>query len=378
MNSALLLVPLLILLASSAVAALFGLPRLNGRLSLTRLSWLLALAPLSAFVLLLILAPKTPADPPLVWSFEWLPAFGLRLGFYYDSLSALFALLVTGIGTLVIIYTGYYFKGDQTAWRFLAYLLLFMASMLGLVMAGDVISLFIFWEGTSITSFLLVAYKTKDEAARKGAFQALFLTGGGGIALLAGLLMVAYVSGSTSFVEILNSGDALRSSAIYPVMLLLVAFGAFTKSAQFPAHIWLPRHDRANPGQRLPALRHYGQGRHLPDGAYEPGAGVHRFAVLPADRRRRDDDDRRRVSRPEAERPEVVAGLLHHQPAWRDDGDDRPGYQHRLQVAGDRRAGHALYTTACCSWLAGIVDHETGTRDLRRLAGCARRCRSPS
>ncbi len=86
MNSALLLVPLLILLASSAVAALFGLPRLNRRLSLTGLSWLLALAPLSAFVLLLILAPKTPADPPLVWSFDWLPAFGLRLGFYYDSL----------------------------------------------------------------------------------------------------------------------------------------------------------------------------------------------------------------------------------------------------------------------------------------------------
>ncbi|PJF45248.1 MAG: monovalent cation/H+ antiporter subunit A, partial [Candidatus Thermofonsia Clade 3 bacterium] len=97
--------------------------------------------------------------------------------------------------------------------------LLFMTSMLGLVLAGDVITLFVFWEGTSITSFLLVAYKTKDEEARSGAFKALFVTGGGGIALLAGLLFASAISGSTDLATILRSGDALRNDAWYPVML---------------------------------------------------------------------------------------------------------------------------------------------------------------
>lgn len=181
--------------------------------------------------------------------------------------------MVAGIGTVVVIYAGYYFKesptsspseGDREAprsdsgvegrrggdARFLTYLLLFMASMLGVVMAGDVVTLFIFWEGTSITSFLLVAYKTKDEEARKGAFQALFITGGGGIALLAGLLMVSFVTGSTQFTAILSSGDALRNSAIYPVLLLLVAFGAFTNSSSGP-HLAAAGHDHCRHGLHI-------------------------------------------------------------------------------------------------------------------------------
>jgi multicomponent K+:H+ antiporter subunit A len=115
-----------------------------------------------------------------------------------------------------------------------------MAAMLGLVMAGDILTLFIFWEATSIVSFLLVAYKFKDEAARKGAFKALFITAGGGIALLIGLLLMAHVAGNARFIHILASGDALRESGYYPLILGLVAIGAFTKSAQFPFHIWLP------------------------------------------------------------------------------------------------------------------------------------------
>ena len=268
MNSALLVLPLAVILAGAAVAALFWLTPLRGRLSITRLALALALAPLAAFIVLLVMTPATAGGQAVTWSFTWIPSFDLQVGLYFDGLSALFALIVTGIGVLVTVYAGYYFKAAPTLTptlsqgergpelplplgegrgegenhaRFLTYLLLFMASMLGVVMAGDVITLFIFWEGTSITSFLLVAYKTKDEAARRGGFQALLITGGGGIALLAGLLMVSAIAGDTSFAAILGSGDALRSSAIYPVMLLLVAFGAFTKSAQFPAHIWLPR-----------------------------------------------------------------------------------------------------------------------------------------
>ena len=141
---------------------------------------------------------------------------------------------------MIIVYAGYYFNGQPDARRFFVYLFLFMAMMLGLVLAGDVITLFMFWEGTSIVSFFLVAYKAKDPAARQGAFRALFITGGGGIALLAGLLFTSYIAGGTDYVTILGSGEQLIGSQFYLVALGLVAFGAFTKSAQWPAHIWLP------------------------------------------------------------------------------------------------------------------------------------------
>jgi len=240
MNDLLLLLPLFIIFTGALVAALFGLPALNRRLSIIQLSWLLALAPLTAFLVLLQYIPDLQANLAFTWQVAWIPSLGLNAGLYYDSLSALFALLITFIGTLVVIYTGQYFKSDQGAWRFLTYLLLFMGAMLGLVMAGDVLTLFIFWEGTSIVSFLLVAYKYKDAEARQGAFKSLFITAGGGIALLIGLLFMAHVVGDSRFIAILSCGDALRESGFYPLILGLVALGAFTKSAQFPFHFWLP------------------------------------------------------------------------------------------------------------------------------------------
>ena len=239
----LLFAPLLTILVAALVAAAAGLPGLNRRLTVSRLAWLLAFAPLAAFGLLLAAVARLGPGPALEWRVDWLPSLGLSLGLYFDHLSALFALLVTGIGTLVVVYAGTYFKSQERPWgewRFLAYLLLFMTAMLGLVLAGDVITLFVFWEGTSVTSFLLIAYKSKDEAARRGAFKSLFITGGGGIALLIGLLLLSHVAGSSDLAAILTSGDALRESALYPAMLGLIALGAFTKSAQAPFHIWLP------------------------------------------------------------------------------------------------------------------------------------------
>ena len=239
----LLYAPLLTILVGVLVASTAGLPSLNRRLTVTKLVWLLALAPLAAFGFLLAAVAHLGRGPALVWRVDWIPSLGLSLSLYFDHLSALFALLVTGIGTLVVVYAGYYFKSEERPWgewRFLTYLLLFMTAMLGLVLAGDVITLFIFWEGTSVTSFLLIAYKTKDEAARRGAFKSLFITGGGGIALLLGLLLLSYIAGSSDLTTILSSGDLLRESALYPAMLGLIALGALTKSAQTPFHIWLP------------------------------------------------------------------------------------------------------------------------------------------
>lgn len=201
--------------------------------------WLLSLFPATSFTLILLEIIGLGGEK-LTLSRSWIPSLGLDVSLYLDGLSGLFALLVVGIGTLIMIYAGYYFADDAKAGRFFAYLFLFMGSMLGLVLAGDVLTLFIFWEGTSITSFLLVAYKSKYESARNGAFKALFITGGGGIALLAGLLFVGYVAGGTDFKTILAAGDLLRAHPFYLAMLGLVAFGAFTKSAQVPVHFWLP------------------------------------------------------------------------------------------------------------------------------------------
>lgn len=243
MNDLRLPIPLLITLIGTLIAAAAGLPVLNRRLTVTRLAWLLALAPTAVFGLSLAGAATLGSGEAHIWKYAWIPSLGLDVSLYFDHLSALFALLVSGIGALVLIYAGYYFKNEGQPWgewRFLAYLMLFMTAMLGLVLAGDVITLFIFWESTSIASFLLIAYKTKDEAARRGAFKSLFITGGGGIALLIGLLLLSYLSGSSDLATILGSADLLRVSDLYPLMLVLIVLGAFTKSVQVPFHIWLP------------------------------------------------------------------------------------------------------------------------------------------
>lgn len=238
-------IPFVAILAAALAAALIGqtnwLQKQNGCINLTTLAWLLASAPLFSFFLLLQKVPLINSDATVQASISWLPSAGLNFSFYLDGLSLLFALLITGIGTLIIIYSGYYFQIEPSAWRFLSYLFLFMAAMLGLVLADDILTLFILWEGTSITSFLLVAYKYNYPEARQGAFKALFITGGGGIALLVGLLLVANITGETSLSAILQSGELLRDSALYPFALGLLALASLTKSAQFPFHIWLPR-----------------------------------------------------------------------------------------------------------------------------------------
>ena len=185
----------------SSIAVLWGAALLTWLLrsqlpSSTMRGWLLAVFPAVSFGLLLS-ASVGIGDSAESFSQPWISALDLNFTLYFDALAALFALIVTGIGTLIIIYAGYYFADDRDANRFLAYLFLFMSMMLGLVLAGDVLTLFMFWEGTSITSFLLVAYKYNYESARKGAFRALFITGGGGIALLAGLLFTSYIAGGS-------------------------------------------------------------------------------------------------------------------------------------------------------------------------------------
>ncbi|MGD9311060.1 MAG: monovalent cation/H+ antiporter subunit A, partial [Desulfosarcina sp.] len=157
-----------------------------------------------------------------------------------DGLSLLFAALILGIGLLVILYARYYLSDADQAGRFYAYLLLFMASMTGVVLANNLLLLWFFWELTSISSFLLIGYWHHRSDARKGARMALTITGAGGLALLGGFILIGQTVGSYSIDVVLSNGDLIRHSGRYHTILLLVLLGAFTKSAQFPFHLWLP------------------------------------------------------------------------------------------------------------------------------------------
>ncbi|WP_311272528.1 MULTISPECIES: putative monovalent cation/H+ antiporter subunit A [unclassified Rhizobium] len=205
-----------------------------------RAAWLLALAPALAFLHFLGFLPEIAAGEVVTGGYVWVPSFNLSFSWFIDGLSLTFALLITGIGTLIVLYAGGYMKGHPQQGRFLAFLLLFMGAMLGVVVSDSLMMLFVYWELTSITSFLLIGFDHKREASRRAALQALVVTGGGGLALLAGLIFIWNISGTTQLSLLVHGNDVLRQSPFYFATLLLVLGGAFTKSAQFPFHFWLP------------------------------------------------------------------------------------------------------------------------------------------
>ena len=198
------------------------------------------IAPALALAYVVSMMPQVLAGEVIIHSVEWIPAIGLTLSTRLDGLALMFLLLILGIGLLVIFYARYYLSKGEAMGRFYAYLLLFMTAMFSIVIANNVLQLWMAWEVTSISSFLLISFWSSKSESRKGARMALTVTGAGGLALLAGLLIIADIVGSYNLEVILASGDLLREHALYPVLLLLVLFGAFTKSAQFPFHFWLP------------------------------------------------------------------------------------------------------------------------------------------
>ncbi|WP_445001446.1 putative monovalent cation/H+ antiporter subunit A [Halomonas mongoliensis] len=205
-----------------------------------RTSFVLAVFPAALALWFLNQLPAVMAGETLVLSMEWVPSLGMSLTFVVDGLSMLFALLVTGIGTFVLIYAGGYLKGHPDLVRFHLAILAFMVSMLGLVLADGLFTLFVFWELTSITSYLLIGFNHTDLEARKSARQGLFVTVAGGLALMAGLAMLGVAGGSWSLAELNAMDDVLREHDLYTPLLICLLLGAFTKSAQFPFHFWLP------------------------------------------------------------------------------------------------------------------------------------------
>jgi multicomponent Na+:H+ antiporter subunit A len=229
---------MLLAVLSGFIVAILLVP--TGKWLKGKWSFLIAVLPTALFAYFLSKISIVSSGNPILQKVEWIPQLGVNLDFNLDGLSLIFSLMITGVGALVFIYTSNYLKGHEYLDRFFGYLCLFMAAMLGLVLSDNLITLFVFWELTSISSFFLIGFNNKDVASRKSALIALAITGIGGLCLLAAALVAYHITGTYSIIEILQSDISLQNNSLYIALVCLVFGAAFTKSAQFPFHFWLP------------------------------------------------------------------------------------------------------------------------------------------
>lgn len=228
---------LLIVLLPFLATVLPGLAIGRGR---TACAWATAAPAIVALTLLLSQAPAVFNGEVITASWDWLPALGLNLSLMLDGYGFLFALLILGIGLLIILYARYYLSEEDPMGSFYAMLLAFMGAMLGIVLSNNILLLVVFWELTSLSSFLLIGYWRHRADARQGARMALTITGAGGLALLGGALLLGHIVGSYELTEILSQGEMIQAHPLYAPTLILILLGAFPKSAQVPFHFWLP------------------------------------------------------------------------------------------------------------------------------------------
>ncbi len=334
--------------------------------------WIIALLPLSLFAYFARLIGPIAAGETIAVTYPWVPSLGVNLSFYLDGLSLLFTLLITGIGALVIIYASGYLAHDQAIGRFYAWTLVFMASMLGGVLADNLITLFVFWELTTISSYMLIGFNHTKDRSRAAALQALLVTSTGGLAMLAGLILLGQIGGSLELSVLVERADAIRADALYLPVLILILLGAFAKSAQVPFHFWLPNAMEAP--TPVSAYLH---------SATMVKAGIYLMARLSP------------TLGGTAAWQYTVTGvgattmLLGALMAWYQSDLKRIlaystisalGILTMLLGLGSELAaeamvvfllGHALYKGALFL-VVGIIDHETGTREIEKLGGLRR------
>ncbi len=229
---------LLIIAALPFIGAL--LPGLMIRAGRNACAIATAVPTLFALTMLIVLAPAVLRGEVIQAQIEWLPQLGLSASFFLDGLGLLFAGMILGVGLLITLYARFYLSGEDPMGQFYTYLLMFQGAMLGIVLSDNILLLLIFWELTSLSSFLLIGYWKHLPEGRQGARMALTVTGAGGLAMIGGMLILGNIVGSYNLTDILAAGDLIRASEWYLPALILILLGAFTKSAQFPFHFWLP------------------------------------------------------------------------------------------------------------------------------------------
>ena len=335
-------------------------------------AWLAAAVAGAALALTFSVYPEMSNGQVLRFDAAWLPAYDLRFTLRMDGLAWMFCMLVSAIGLLVVLYARYYMSSDDPVPRFFSFFLAFMGSMLGAVLSGNLIQLVFFWELTSLFSFLLIGYWHRNAAARDGARMALVVTSAGGLCLFAGALVLGSIVGSYDLDAVLAAGSRIKAHALYVPALALVAAGALTKSAQFPFHFWLP-HAMAAPTP-VSAFLHSAAmvklGVFLLARLWPAMAGTDAWIwivgtaglvtlVLGAYIAIFQNDLKGVLAYSTISHLGLITVLL--------------GLNSRVAfvAAVFHIINHATFK-ASLFMAAGIIDHETGTRDLRRLSGLYR------
>lgn len=360
----LILISLVVLpFAGSIVAALLPNSARNAA------AWLAGAIAIAGLITVSALYSEVLGGASIRHDIEWLPQFGLTFTLRLDGFAWAFSILITGIGALVMLYARYYISPSDPVARFFSLLLAFMGAMLGIALSGNLIQLVFFWELTSVLSFLLIGYWHQNVSARAGARMALTVTAIGGLCLFAGVIVLGHIVGSYDLDVVLSSGNQIRAHSLYLTALILILLGAFTKSAQFPFHFWLPQAMNAP----TPVSAYLHSAAMVKAGVFLlvrlwPAMGGTDYwlwlvgttglttFVLGAFFAVFQQDLKGLLAYSTISHLGLITLLI---------GLDRPL---ALVAAIFHMLNHATFK-ASLFMAAGIIDHETGTRDIRRLSG---------
>lgn len=345
--------------------------------------WFVLILPLVLFIYFLTKLPVTSAGNVVHHSVPWVPSLGIHFDLYLDGLSMIFALLITGIGTLVVLYSIYYLAKDREKLNnFYVYLVMFMGAMLGVVLSNNLIVIYIFWEITSVSSMLLIGYWYTRDKSTYGAQKSLLITVFGGLSMLGGFSLLYVMTGTFNIRDIIANADIVTSSSLFLPAMIMILLGAFTKSAQFPFHIWLP--DAMEAPTPVSAYLH--SATMVKAGIYLVarftavfGGTAEWFWIVSltgiitmlwgAVSAIRQKDLKSILAFSTVSQLGMIMSMLGvGSAAYYFNGGDTALYTTAILAAVFHLINHATFKGSLFM-TAGIIDHETGTRDIRKLGG---------
>ncbi|WAA10012.1 Na+/H+ antiporter subunit A [Fervidibacillus albus] len=354
------------------------------RLRQVHTGWFVLPLPIILFVYFLQFLPRVREGDRIVQSFSWIPSLNVDFTANIDGLGLLFALLITGIGSLVVLYSIYYLsKNKEKLNAFYVYLLLFLGAMLGVVLSDNLIVLYTFWEFTSFSSFFLIGYWHHREKSRYGAQKSMLITVFGGLSLLGGIILLYTMTGTFSIQEMIVNTNTIVTDPLFLPAMIFILLGAFSKSAQFPFYIWLP--DAMEAPTPVSAYLHsatmvkagiYLVARMTPIFAYDANGywiwlvgGVGIFTLFWGSFNAIKQTDLKGIlAYSTISQLGLIMSLLGVGAGAVHFGNDNQLFIVAIIAAVFHLINHATFKGSLFM-VAGIVDHETGTRDIRRLGG---------